>query len=223
MRMGLCFFTAECSTFQFMCSSGAVSYTRVINDGIRRTTWNHFKTNVKNNNKCFPPSSLSIADGYLIVNTLLSRETEMGRRGDGPLPDWFATASHWADGKIESWTWRCSRLTDGRNVCWVWTSIQWQSRVSDSTLVCELMVAFVFVTETDDMWSELQVANPNTSSRSPAHLPHWTDLHTMHTLAHEYVVGGPFSFRFSNAWNTLTRSPQGSGAKQKQKPVSLAL
>lgn len=53
-------------------------------------------------------------------------------------------------------------------------------------------------------------------------LPHWTDLHTMHTLAHEYVVGGPFSFRFSNARNTLTRSPQGSGAK-KQKPVSLAL
>lgn len=172
MRMGLCFFTAECSTFQFVCSSGAVSYTRVINDGIRRTTWNHFKTNVKNNSKCFPPSSLSIADGYLIVNTLLSRETELGRRGDGPLADWFATASHWADGKIESWTWRCSRLvsTDGRNECWVWTSIQWQSRVSDSTLVCELMVAFVFVTETDDMWSELQVANPNTSSRSPTGL-----------------------------------------------------
>lgn len=38
-----------------------------------------------------------------------------------------------------------------------------------TTLVFELMVAFVFVTETDDMWSELQVANPNTTS--PAHLP----------------------------------------------------
>lgn len=32
------------------------------------------------------------------------------------------------------------------------------------------MVAFVFVTETDDMWSELQVANPNTSSLSPTGL-----------------------------------------------------
>lgn len=166
-------------------------------------------------------SSLSIADGYLIVNTLLSRETEMGGRGlclTDLRRHLIELMGKSKAGRGDARGWR----TDGRNECWVWTSIQWQSRVSDSTLVCELMVAFVFVTETDDMWSELQVANPNTSSRSPAHLPHWTDLHTMHTLAHEYVVGGPFSLRFSNAWNTLTRSPQGSGAK-KQKPVSLAL
>lgn len=160
-------------------------------------------------------SSLSIADGYLIVNTLLSRKTEMGRRGLRLCLTDLRRHLIELMGKSKA------GRGDARG-CWVWTSIQWQSRVSDSTLVCELMVAFVFVTETDDMWSELQVANPNTSSLYPAHLPHWTDLHTMHTLAHEYVVGGPFSLRFSNAWNTLTRSPQGSGAK-KQKPVSLAL
>lgn len=37
-------------------------------------------------------STLSIADGYLIVNTLLSQERG-GRGRSLPLPDWFATAA----------------------------------------------------------------------------------------------------------------------------------
>lgn len=115
MRMGLCFFTAECSTFQFMCSSGAVSYTRVINDGIRRTTWNHFKTNVKNNSKCFPPSSLSIADGYLIVNTLLSGETEMGGGASAWLICDGISLSWWENRKLDVEMLEADGRTDGMN------------------------------------------------------------------------------------------------------------
>lgn len=60
----------QLSTFQFMCSSAAVSYTQVINDGTQTTTAtrNHFQSNVKNNSKFFR-STLSFADGYLILNT----------------------------------------------------------------------------------------------------------------------------------------------------------
>jgi len=68
------------STFQFMCSSGAVSYTRVINDGFQRstrvttltTTWIHIKTNVKNNSnsKCY---QLDVIDWWRISNCKYTR------------------------------------------------------------------------------------------------------------------------------------------------------
>lgn len=100
------------------------------------TTWNHFKTNVKNNSKCF-----SIADGYLIVNTLASSQAA----GRGVLclclTDLRRQLSRWADGNIESWT--GDALAEECMNAGAQASIQWQSRVSALTT----LVAFVFVTE----------------------------------------------------------------------------
>lgn len=87
--------------------------------------------------------------------------------------------SWWENRKLDG---RCSRWGGGM----VWYGMnEWmpehEHQYSGNLESLTILVAFVFVTETDDMWSELQVANPNRLLLPSSLPPHWTDLH-MHIL-----------------------------------------
>lgn len=106
---------------------------------------------------------LHVIDCWRISNCKYTSQPGTRRRGafawlicDGSS----VSLSHWADGKIASWT--GDALVEEEK----WYGMnEWmpehEHQYSGNLESLTTLVAFVFVTETDDMWSELQVANPN--------------------------------------------------------------
>lgn len=145
-------------------------------------------------------SSLSIADGYLIVNTLLSRGgTETGRGGvcltdlRRHLIELMGKSK--AGREMLEADERTDGGTDGMNA--EYEHHQYSGNLESLTRhSCANSWSHSFSSrKRTTCGASYKWQIPTRAAPSLRSSPHWTDLH-MHTctLAHEYVVGGPFSF-----------------------------